>query len=75
MMLFTLRLDETEMARGELVPASLFVDTEWSRFVEFESAKDLATAVEKLDSHEFKGATVHCTADVSAGFPHSSHRI
>ncbi len=35
-----------------------------TRFVEFETAADLKTAVEKLDSQTFKGATVHCTADV-----------
>ena len=34
------------------------------RFVEFETAADLKTAVEKLDNQEFKGATVRCTADV-----------
>ena len=36
-----------------------------SRFVEFETAADLKTAVDKLDNQEFKGATVRCTADVS----------
>ena len=38
-------------------------------FVEFENGADLKTAVEKLDKRDFKGATVHCTQDVSAGFP------
>lgn len=33
-------------------------------FVEFETAADLKTAVEKLDNQEFKGATVHCVSDV-----------
>lgn len=33
-------------------------------FVEFETAADLKSAVEKLDGREFKGVTVHCTADV-----------
>ena len=37
-------------------------------FVEFETSPDLKTAVEKLDNREFKGSTVHCTADVS-GIP------
>jgi len=37
--------------------------------VEFENGADLKTAVEKLDKREFKGATVHCSQDVSAGFP------
>ena len=38
-----------------------------SSFVEFENGADLKTAVEKLDKREFKGATVHCSQDVSAG--------
>lgn len=33
-------------------------------FVEFESAADLRTAVEKLDGREFKGQRVNCVADV-----------
>jgi len=35
------------------------------RFVEFETGADLKTAVSKLDGQEFKGAVVHCAADVS----------
>lgn len=35
-----------------------------TRFVEFETANDLKTAVEKLDGHEFKGSRVTCVADV-----------
>jgi hypothetical protein len=35
-----------------------------TRFVEFETANDLKTAVEKLDQHEFKGSRVTCVADV-----------
>lgn len=35
-----------------------------TRFVEFETANDLKTAVEKLDQREFKGARVNCVADV-----------
>jgi hypothetical protein len=34
-------------------------------FVEFETAADLKTAVEKLDGLEFKGQQVQCVADVS----------
>lgn len=34
------------------------------RFVEFENAADLRTAVEKLDNREFKGQRVTCVADV-----------
>lgn len=33
-------------------------------FVEFETAADLKTAVEKLDGREFKGVRVTCVADV-----------
>ena len=36
------------------------------RFVEFETASDLKTAVEKLDGREFKGARVTCVPDVRA---------
>ena len=35
-----------------------------SSFVEFETAADLKTAVEKLDGREFKGARVACVPDV-----------
>ncbi|KAI0429624.1 hypothetical protein F5Y09DRAFT_342511 [Xylaria sp. FL1042] len=34
-------------------------------FVEFETAADLKTAVEKLDNREFKGQRVSCVADIS----------
>ena len=34
------------------------------RFVEFDTAADLKSAVEKLDNREFKGARVNCVADV-----------
>lgn len=44
-------------------------NTEPSRFVEFESANDLKTAVEKLDGREFKGSRVTCTADVGSNAP------
>jgi len=37
-------------------------------FVEFETAADLKTAVEKLDGREFKGARVGCTANVKLSF-------
>ncbi|KAK5132692.1 hypothetical protein LTR08_008736 [Meristemomyces frigidus] len=33
-------------------------------FVEYETAADLTTAVEKLDNHDFKGSNVHCISDV-----------
>ncbi|KAJ5892025.1 uncharacterized protein N7473_008253 [Penicillium subrubescens] len=35
-------------------------------FVEFETANDLKTAVEKLDQHEFKGSRVTCVADIQS---------
>ena len=35
-----------------------------SRFVEYETAADLTAAVEKLDTHDFKGVPVHCISDV-----------
>ncbi|KAF1983717.1 hypothetical protein K402DRAFT_396460 [Aulographum hederae CBS 113979] len=38
-------------------------------FVEYETADDLRTAVEKLDNREFKGATVHCISDVQPERP------
>lgn len=38
-------------------------------FVEFETAADLKTAVEKLDGREFKGQRVNCIADTQPDFP------
>lgn len=38
-------------------------------FVEFETAADLRTAVEKLDGREFKGSRVQCLVDVSCWHP------
>ncbi|KAK4190750.1 hypothetical protein QBC35DRAFT_54054 [Podospora australis] len=38
-------------------------------FVEFETANDLRTAVEKLDAREFKGNRVTCVADTQADIP------
>ncbi|KAF2236879.1 hypothetical protein EV356DRAFT_54508 [Viridothelium virens] len=35
-------------------------------FVEYETANDLQSAVEKLDGQEFKGAAVRCILDVSS---------
>lgn len=40
------------------------INTGITRFVEFETANDLKTAVEKLDGREFKGSRVSCIADV-----------
>ncbi|CAG8973491.1 hypothetical protein HYALB_00002816 [Hymenoscyphus albidus] len=40
-----------------------------SSFVEFETAADLKTAVEKLDGREFKGARVTCVADTQPDIP------
>lgn len=44
-------------------------DREGKGFVEFETAADLKTAVEKLDGREFKGVSVTCTADTQPDFP------
>ncbi|PNY23106.1 Pre-mRNA-splicing factor srp2 [Tolypocladium capitatum] len=38
-------------------------------FVEFETAADLRTAVEKLDGREFKGNRVECVADTQPDMP------
>ncbi|MCJ1417320.1 hypothetical protein MMC32_003663 [Xylographa parallela] len=43
-------------------------------FVEFETAADLKTAVEKLDNQEFKGATVRCTPDPQDEVPRDRYR-
>lgn len=53
------------MAKGksDFQPVQPFAKQNRS-FVEFETAADLKTAVEKLDGREFKGARVTCTADV-----------
>jgi transcription initiation factor TFIID subunit 15 len=40
--------------------------TDMIRFVEYETAADLATAVEKLDNHTFKDSTVRCISDVKS---------
>lgn len=63
MTLFTLRLAEM-MAKGSWHALQEDVEADYSRFVEFETAADLKTAVSKLDGQEFKGATVHCASDV-----------
>ena len=46
------------MAQGDEAKLTLI------SFVEYETAADLAAAVEKLDGQEFKGATVRCVSDV-----------
>ncbi|KAH0248605.1 hypothetical protein KCU71_g23643, partial [Aureobasidium melanogenum] len=38
-------------------------------FVEYETAADLVSAVEKLDGQEFKGATVRCISDTQSEIP------
>ncbi|KAF4595904.1 pre-mRNA splicing factor [Ophiocordyceps camponoti-floridani] len=44
-------------------------DSNGRGFVEFETAADLRTAVEKLDGREFKGNRVQCVADTQPDFP------
>ncbi len=64
-MLYTPRLVETVMAKGNNLQICISeAANEVFRFVEFETAADLKTAVEKLDGQTFKGATVHCVSDV-----------
>lgn len=58
----------TAMAKGKSrldLAFSMLMDPCRS-FVEFETAADLRTAVEKLDGREFKGVRVTCTPDVSS---------
>ncbi|EGP89924.1 uncharacterized protein MYCGRDRAFT_99129 [Zymoseptoria tritici IPO323] len=43
-------------------------------FVEYETAADLAAAVEKLDNNEFKGATVRCISDPQSEIPRPRER-
>ncbi|OBU01287.2 hypothetical protein VE01_00335 [Pseudogymnoascus verrucosus] len=49
-------------------------DRDGKGFVEFETAADLRTAVEKLDGREFKGARVTCTADTQPDMPRDRMR-
>lgn len=71
----TPRLAATAMAKGEVITAIQYhIFTNSARFVEFETAGDLKVAVDKLDSQDFKGASVRCLADV--GFPtHTSNLL
>ncbi|UKZ55267.1 hypothetical protein TrVGV298_009087 [Trichoderma virens] len=48
-------------------------DSNGRGFVEFETAADLRTAVEKLDGREFKGSRVQCLVDVSCCHDSLSH--
>lgn len=70
-MLFTLKLPARAMEEGlslPLIPSAkncyIVLLTLLIRFVEFETAADLRTAVEKLDGREFKNQRVNCIADV-----------
>ncbi|KAI4248016.1 MAG: hypothetical protein LQ352_006012 [Teloschistes flavicans] len=61
-------LDLKDFARRsglDVVYSEVGRDRDGKGFVEFETASDLKTAVEKLDNNDFKGATVRCLADVS----------
>ncbi|KAM0795393.1 hypothetical protein BDR22DRAFT_871532 [Usnea florida] len=44
-------------------------DRDGKGFVEFETASDLKVAVDKLDSQDFKGASVRCLADTQDEIP------
>ena len=54
------------MAKGVFAGKTRKQRANTCRFVEFETGADLKTAVSKLDGQEFKGAVVHCAADVSS---------
>lgn len=66
-MLSILRRAVIAMEKGKSLSDSVVALTHAhsSSFVEFETAADLKTAVEKLDGREFKGVRVGCTANVS----------
>lgn len=66
-MLYTPKPVVIVMAKGQFNYSStiLALLTRPSSFVEFETAADFRTAVEKLDGREFKGVRVTCVADVS----------
>ncbi|KAF8867238.1 hypothetical protein BDZ45DRAFT_7798 [Acephala macrosclerotiorum] len=49
-------------------------DRDGKGFVEFETAADLKTAVEKLDGREFKGVRVTCVADTQPDIPRDRAR-
>lgn len=61
--LFT-RRQAVKLERGRFLNGPKSSADPW-RFVEFETAGDLKTAVDKLDDREFKGSRVACVADVS----------
>ncbi|KAI7485190.1 hypothetical protein KC357_g3026 [Hortaea werneckii] len=44
-------------------------------FVEYETAADLAAAVEKLDNHDFKGSQVRCISDPQTDIPRPRERF
>ncbi|KAF2843326.1 hypothetical protein M501DRAFT_994222, partial [Patellaria atrata CBS 101060] len=49
-------------------------DRDGKGFVEYETANDLRSAVEKLDNREFKGQAVRCVADEQAERPRDRFR-
>ena len=67
--LFTPKPAVTVMGKGKCTPfeAKKPSADKYRSFVEFETATDLKTAVEKLDGREFKGVRVTCVADVCIG--------
>lgn len=54
----------TVTAKGKNLSSTIRASLICRSFVEFETAADLKTAVEKLDNQDFKGSNVRCTADV-----------
>jgi len=68
----TLEQDLKDFARGsglDVVYSETGREGNGRGFVEFESAVDLRTAVEKLDQREFKGQRVTCIADTQPDMP------
>jgi RNA recognition motif. (a.k.a. RRM, RBD, or RNP domain) len=64
--LYIPRLAVIETAKGQHILWNYWSThaNSFRSFVEFETAADLKTAVEKLDGREFKGVRVTCVADV-----------
>lgn len=58
---------QAALGKGMVLHEPLCIGTPgltFDSFVEYETAADLAAAVEKLDNHDFKGSQVRCISDV-----------
>lgn len=58
----------------DVVYSEVSRDRDGKGFVEYETAVDLRSAVEKLDNSPFKGQAVHCVADVQDERPRDRYR-